>query len=154
MVLRKAECDVVGEGVVAEKEFQAGLGGTRVHKVRALPSHDVACTFCEHGLVAHLIHKFTDGVVINELRIAESGGLYAEEFLDLGGVLCHLLLELGVRAKRCKGVIVGFGQKLYAAGGGKGLEAVNYLRSEPLELVQGAAGDGVSDLELPLVCID
>ena len=67
-------------------------------------------------------------------------------------MLCHLLLELGVRSKRCQGVIVGFGQKLHAAGGGKGLERVNHLRSEPLELVQGAAGDGVSDLELPLVC--
>ena len=99
LILGEAECYVVGEGVVAEKELQAGLGSSGVHEVGALPSHDVTGTFREHGLVTHLIDNLSDGVVIDKLRVTEDGGLHAEEFLYLGGVLCHLMLELGVGAK-------------------------------------------------------
>ena len=51
-------------------------------------------------------------------------------------------------------MIESLGEELNAASGGKSLEAVDYLGGKPLELLQGAAGDGVSDLELALVCVD
>ena len=51
-------------------------------------------------------------------------------------------------------MIIGFCKELHAACCGKGLETVDHFRGKPLELVQGAAGDGVSDLELALIGVD
>ena len=51
-------------------------------------------------------------------------------------------------------MIIGFGQEFHLAGFRQGLEAGNHLRAEALELLQGAAGDGIGDLELALVLID
>ena len=69
-------------------------------------------------------------------------------------MLAHLVAELAFAGQGSQGMVVGFGQEFHLAGGGQGTEAVNYLRGKALELVQGAAGDGVGNLELTLVLLD
>ena len=139
----ETEGDVVREGVVAEEELELGLRFSGVHVVGALPAHDVAGAFREHGLVAHVVHHFADAVGVDELRVAESGGLYAKEFFNLGGVLLHLGAEFRLVGQGGQGMIIGFGQEFHLAGFRQGLEAGDHFRGEALELLQGAAGNGI-----------
>ena len=154
LVLVKAEGYIVGQGVVAEQELELGLRFPAVNVIGALPAHDVAGAFREHGLVSQVIDHFADAVGIDELRIAEGNGLDAKQFLNLGSVLANLVTEFTLRSQGGQGVIVRLGQELHLAGGGQGTEAVNHLRGKALELVQGAAGDGIGNLEFTLVLLD
>ena len=51
-------------------------------------------------------------------------------------------------------MIIGLCQEFHLAGGGQGLEALDHIRGEALELLQGAAGDGIGNLELAFVLFD
>ena len=73
---------------------------------------------------------------------------------EIYGESPYLVAELGFGAQRSQGVVIGFGQELDAAGGGQRLEAVENLRAEALELVQGGAGNGIGNLEFALMFLD
>ena len=150
----EAEGDVVGQAVVAEQEPELRLGVAGVDEVRALPAHDVAGALGEHRLEAEAVHAFADGVGVDELGVAEGGRRDAEQVLDGLLVLHHLVGELGLGGKGRQGVVIGLAQELHAAGRGQGAEAVNHVRGEALELLQGGAGDGERHLELALVRLD
>ena len=77
-----------------------------------------------------------------------------EQVLDGLLVLEHLVGELGLGSEGRQGVVIGLAQELHAAGLGQGAEAVDHVRREALELLQGGTGDGERHLELALVRMD
>ena len=110
--------------------------------------------FRQDGLVAHFLHGTGQGVVVDELGIAERGGPHTEQLFDAVIVQADLLPELVRRVEEGQRVVVGLGKQLHAAGGHQLPVALDDFRGVGLELVQGRAGDGETHLELPLMAPD
>ena len=139
---------------LAEQEPELGLGVAAVHEVRALPAHDVAGALGEHRLEAEVVHAFANGVGVDELGVAEGGRGDTEQVLDGLLVLHHLVGELGLGGEGGQGMVIRLAEELDAARRGQGAEAVDHVRGEALELLQGGTGDGERHLELALVRLD
>lgn len=101
----------------------------------------------QHGLETQLFQSHGQVVVIDELRIAEGRGLFAEKPLDPLALFPDLDVEFIPGVEKGQGVGRCFGHKFHVAGIGQGLEALHHLGRVLLELVQGRARDGKSHLE-------
>ena len=69
-------------------------------------------------------------------------------------MLEDLVTELRLAGEGGQGAVVGLAQEFHLAGFRQGLETGDHFRSEALELLQGAAGDGIGDLEFALALPD
>lgn len=82
LVVREPEGDVVREAVILEQKLEAIAPRRAVDEVRAAPAEHVIRTLGKHGLVAHRFHGARQIVVVDQFRIAEDTGRYAEERFD------------------------------------------------------------------------
>ena len=149
----KAETDVLGQAVVAEKEFEVRVAVAVVNEVRALPSEHVLGTFGKHTLEAHVGHHFTDFVGVDEATVTENFGILAEECLHLLAQAGHFFLEAFGVLERGESVAVGFGEEFDAARFAQLLEQFDYLGSVVLQLLNGAAREGDGTLEIAAVAL-
>ncbi len=145
--VRETEGDVVAQVEVAQQELQARVDGVHIDEVGALPTQNVLGALGQHHPIAHLGHGGADGVGVDELGVAEHGGLDAEQALGQVGVLFDLLLELRHRRERSERMGIGLSQEFHAAGVGERLETVDHLRGIAFELLDGDARDGEGHLE-------
>ena len=150
----EAEGDIVGKAVVLEQQAQGPASRRPVDEVGAAPAQHMVGAFRQDGLVAHLLDGAGQGVVVDELGIAERCGPYPKKFLDAVVVQTDLLPELVRRVEEGQGMVVGLGKQFHTAGGHQFTVALDDFRGIGLELVQRRAGDGEAHLELSLMAPD
>ena len=143
----EAQADVRGQGRVAQQKTHPGRGNRSVDIIGAAPAQHMVRALGQHGLETQLFQSHGQVVVIDELRIAEGRGLFAEKPLDPLALFPDLDVEFIPGVEKGQGVGRCFGHKFHVAGIGQGLEALHHLGRVLLELVQGRARDGKSHLE-------
>ena len=152
--VRETERNVVRELVVAQQQAQFLIDGVGIDVVRRFPAQHVLGAFGQHRAEAHVGDHGADLVGVDQLGVAEGGGLHAELLLDHRRMELHLFGEILFRRQRRQRMGVGFGQKLDASRGGQLLERVEHLRREGAELLDGDARDRERTAEFTLVLLD
>ena len=83
-------------------------------------SQNVVGPFSDDAVEAiNRFNNLSQTIVVNQFRIAKDTGFLPEQTLDGIGVFADLLKKFVARVQKTQAVIIGLGQKFYAAGIGQ-----------------------------------
>lgn len=103
--------------------------------------------FGEDGGEAELAGEGGDGVVVDEVGVAEGVGGEVEEAFEHLAVEVDLFEGFAGGAEGGEGVVGGFGEEFDVGGGGEGVEEVEGLGGVDFELFDEGGGEGERDFE-------
>ena len=112
----------------------------------------MVCTFGNYRVeAANLVDNRRQAVVVNKLGISENARCLTEKTFDGLPVGLYLVDKFVLRIQKAQTVIIGFAEKLHAAGVGQLFECGQYLRRKPFELFEQNACDAIGYFKFSLV---